>query len=186
MKASLRLTLQIIFALALILFIVPLFLPSGYTITATIDIKAPRQRVFNQVNTLKNQEKWSPFEQDSTLINHYEGPASGKGAKRIWNSLHSGSGTEEIISSKPYTRVQTKINFGAPGRALEEWNFSSEKEFTRVKWKLHIDKLQYPFGKWVGLLLRKSMKQLMETGLYTLKTVSEKEAGKQKPTIPQK
>ncbi len=180
MKASLRLTLQIIAVITLILFIVPLFLPSGFTVTSSLDIKAPQKIIFNEVNTLKNQEKWSPFEQDTTLINRYEGPVSGTGAKRSWTSLHSGSGTQEIIGSEPFHRIKTAINFGAPGRAFETWQFVPAGDLTHVKWSLDIDRLQYPFGKWLGLLMRKSLKQIMAKGLDRLKTVSLEAYKKQK------
>ena len=177
MKDSLRLTLQIMAGIFAIFFTVPVFLPSGYTITATTEIKAPPKIVFNEVNVLRNWKIWSQFEQDSTMVNHYEGPAAGVKAKRTWTSQHTGNGSIEITRSVPYRFIETKTDFGAPGKATGRWIFSNTNGNTQVSWELHISGLQYPFGKWLGIILKKSMKPVLEKGLEALKTTVEEKSG---------
>lgn len=179
MKSSLRLTLQVIVVVFALFFLVPVFLPSGYTITVKENINAPVSLVFNQVNNLRNRKAWSPFEQDPTLKNHFEGPAAGAGAKRIWTGMKSGKGSMEIVHSVPYKSIDTETDFGTPGTTKSHWVFQQEGNLTKVTWQMHIGGLQYPFGKWLGLFLKKSIKQILSTGLDALKIVSEEKAGKQ-------
>jgi hypothetical protein len=174
MKSSLRLTLQIIMVIFGLFFLIPVFLPSAYTVTATKEIHAPAAVIFHKINHLKTRKTWSPFEQDPTMKIRYEGPQEGVGAKSIWKSQRSGNGTLEITQATPYRSLKTVMNFSAPGKVTGEWTLTTEEDHTKVSWKLHIKGLQYPFGKWVGILLRKSMKQILESGLDALKIVSEK------------
>ncbi len=179
MKASLRLTILIIAGIIILLLVIPVFLPDDVTIEASTEIKASPKVVYNEVNVLRNWKKWSPFETDSTMANKYEGPAAGIGAKRSWTSKHNGNGNIMITRSEPYHLIETKMNFGAPGAAEGRWTFSNEQGKTQVRWQLHIQKLQYPFGRWLGLLLKKMMMPVLEDGLSKLKSVTEK----QKPVL---
>ncbi len=182
MKASLRLTLQIIFVVFILFFLIPLFLPSTYTITADRIINAPDSVVFNLVNNLRTRKQWSPFMQDFTMKNTFSGPAEGVGAKRSWHSKKSGSGNIEIVQSVPYKVIKTNMDFGAPGTATGYWTFKPYEEGTKVSWQLHFSGLQYPFGKWLGLFLKKSIRQILESGLDALKIVAEDDSARNKET----
>jgi len=185
MKASLRLTLLIIGAIILIFMIIPVFLPGDVTVEATTEIEASPEIVFNEVNVLRNWKAWSPFEDDSTMIDKYDGPDKGVGARRTWTSRHMGNGSIIITKSVPWQLIKTKLDFGAPGAAEGRWTFTSEHGETQVKWQLHILRLQYPFGKWLGLTLTKMMTPVLEKGLNSLKIITEKQkaapAPKKKP-----
>jgi len=176
MKASLRLTLLIIGAIIILVMAIPVFLPGDVTVEATTEIKASPETTFNEVNVLRNWKKWSPFEDDSTMIDKYSGPDKGVGAKRTWTSRHLGNGNMVITKSVPWQLIETKLDFGAPGAAEGRWTFSDKHGKTLVKWQLHILRLQYPFGKWLGLIMDKTMKPVLEKGLNNLKII----IGKQK------
>jgi len=178
MKSSLRLTIQIIVVIFILFFLVPVFLPSGYTITVKQTIHAPVSVVFNEVNNLKNRKYWSPFEQDATLKSRFEGPVAGTGAKRFWSGKKAGKGSMEIVRSVPGKSIDIEMDFGTPGTTKSHWRFKPDGNHTRVTWQLHIDGLQYPLGKWLGLFLKKSIRQILSSGLDALKTVSEEKAGK--------
>jgi len=175
MKASLRLTLLIIVAIVLIFMAIPVFLPGDVTVEVTTEIKASPETVFNEVNVLKNWKSWSPFEADSTMINKYSGPDKGVGASRIWTSRHMGNGNMVITKSVPWQLIETKQDFGAPGGAEGRWTFTNKDGKTEVKWQLHILRLQYPFGKWLGLIMNKMTTPVLEKGLNNLKIITEKQ-----------
>ncbi len=175
MKASLRLTLLIITSIIVIFMVIPVFLTGNITVEASTEIKAPPKVVYNEVNVLRNWKRWSPFETDSTMVNKYEGPAAGTGARRSWTSKHNGNGKIMITKSEPDSLIETKMDFGAPGVAEGRWTFSNEQGKTRVRWQLQIQKLQYPFGRWLGLLLKKMMTPVLENGLSKLKSIAEKQ-----------
>lgn len=178
MKSSLRLTIQLIVVVFILFFLVPVFLPSSYTITVSRVVKAPVAVVFEQVNNLKNRKAWSPFEQDPTLKSHFEGPVAGTGAKRFWSGKKSGKGSLEIVRSVPGKSIDIVMDFGTPGNTKSHWTFVKEGNHTKVTWQFHIAGLQYPFGKWLGLFLRKSVKQILSSGMDALRVVSEKKAEK--------
>ncbi len=154
---------------------VPVFLPGDVTVEATTEIKASPETVFNEVNTLRNWKSWSPFEDDSTMTDKYAGPVEGVGAKRTWTSQHMGNGNMVITKSIPGQLIGTKLDFGAPGAAEGRWTFTDDHGKTRVKWQLHILKLQYPFGKWLGLIMNKMTTPVLEKGLNNLKMIIEKQ-----------
>ncbi len=175
MKASLRLTLLIITSIIVLFMIIPVFLTGDITVEASTEIKASPEVVYNEVNVLRNRKKWSPFENDSTMVNKYEGPPAGTGARQSWTSKHNGNGKIMIIKSEPDSLIETKMDFGATGAAKSRWTFRNEQGKTRVRWQLQIQRLQYPFGRWLGLLLKKTMTPVLENGLSKLKSVAEKQ-----------
>jgi len=175
MKASLRLTLLIITSIIVIFMVIPVFLTGNITVEASTEIKASPEVVYNEVNVLRNWKKWSPFETDSTMVNKYEGQAAGTGARRSWTSKHNGNGKIMITKSEPDSLIETKMDFGAPGAAAGRWTFSDKQGKTLVRWQLQIQRLQYPFGRWMGLLLKKMMTPVLENGLSKLKSIAEKQ-----------
>ena len=80
-----------------------------------------------------------------------------------------------ITKSEPDSLIETKMDFGAPGAAEGRWIFRNEQGKTRVRWQLQIQRLQYPFGRWLGLLLKKMMTPVLKDGLSKLKSVAEKQ-----------
>jgi ribosome-associated toxin RatA of RatAB toxin-antitoxin module len=174
MKA-LKLTIIIMIALMVLFLIIPVFLPAQAEASDQIGIKAKPERVFEAVNRLQNWKQWSPFETDSTMTNTYEGKQAGVGAIRHWKGQKMGEGSIEIVQSKPYTIIETRLNFGPQGKGKGQWHFEQQGDFTRVTWHLQIDSLQYPFGKWLGLIMPGMMKKMIDQGLNKLKTVSEKQ-----------
>jgi len=174
MKASLRFTLIIIGAIIILVMAIPVFLPGDVTVEATTEIKASPEIVFNEVNVLRNWKSWSPFEDDSTMIDKYAGSGKGVGAKRTWTSRHLGNGNIVITKSVPGQLIRTKLDYGAPGAAEGRWTFTDDHGKTRVTWQLHILRLQYPFGKWLGLIMDKMMVPVLEKGLNNLKIKIEK------------
>ncbi len=171
MKA-LKLTLTIIFLIIVLFLIIPVFLPTHVGAESSITMKAKPELVFEQVNVLKNWKNWSPFETDSTMVNTYEGPEQGVGAQRHWKGQKMGTGSIKIVLSHPFSDIETQLNFGPQGQGKGRWHFQQKGDQTFVKWHLQINKLQYPFGRWLGLIMPEMIKKLIDQGLNNLKTVS--------------
>src|SRR5688500_2478865 len=76
-------------------------LPGTTQVSPSTVIKAPAQYPYEQVNTLNNWEKWSPWHQmDTAMTLSYEGPESGAGAKYSWISEEMGNGSLAITNSQ--------------------------------------------------------------------------------------
>jgi len=172
MKALKILGIIILFLIAVFL-IIPLFLPHAVNISAEKTIHAKPETVFEQVNNLKNWKRWSPFEMDTTMVDTFEGPESGVGAKRTWTGEHSGTGSLITVKSEPYKLIENKLIFGEnDDGATGIWNFQKTGDGVKVTWTIFINDLKYPFERWYGLLSRSVMEPLMKRGLDSLDTIA--------------
>ncbi len=171
----LKLTVTIILILVVLILVLPLFLSKNVDVSGSKCMKASRGNVFEQVNVLKNWQNWSPFTSDSTMQVTYEGNDEGVGAKYIWTGEKVGNGSLEIVKSEPGKYIKTKLDFGPQGTAAGEWEFGTKGDSTCVTWTIHIYNLQYPFGRWLGLMMKSGMKPVIDKALTKMKRVVEHE-----------
>lgn len=110
-------------------------LPRDYQVERSVEIAAPPERVFAEINSLKKWGSWSPWlARDKTINNTYSGPDEGVGAKVSWTSEHSGEGSQTITKSEPNESVETNLDFGGMGSATAYFRFSPAGSGTRVVW----------------------------------------------------
>ena len=171
----LKLTVLIIVVIIVLFLAVPFFLPGTVVITQNQCMKAVPELPFLQVNELKNWENWSPFTDDSTAVITYNDIANGVGAGYSWKGQKLGKGSLAIVKSEPYRYIETKIDFGPQGTVKGSWNFQPANDSTCVTWSLTIDNLKYPFGRWLGLMIKGGMKPMMKNGLVKMKEIVEPE-----------
>jgi hypothetical protein len=170
---SLKLTVVIILIIVVLVLVIPLFLPGSVKVSGDKCMKAPVELVFNQVNVLKNWKKWSPFISDTTMKISYEGAESGVGAKYSWAGDKVGNGKLEIVKSEQNEYIETKLDFGPQGTAGGEWRFITKEDSTCVSWTINIYDLQYPFGRWLGLMMKSGMKPVIDKALTKMKNIVE-------------
>jgi hypothetical protein len=172
--------------IALIVLIVVLagigaMLPSTYRVERSATIAAPAEVVFDQVNTLKKNEAWSPWmKNDPTVKISYSGPEAGVGAVSSWTSEHSGNGSQTIKESVPGQSLTTYLDFGKMGNANGIWTFSQTGEATKVTQAMVGDAGKNPFKHLMNLAMDKMLGKYFEQGLASLKDVSEKRAAEVK------
>ncbi|MBN2669562.1 MAG: SRPBCC family protein [Bacteroidales bacterium] len=157
------------------LLVIAVFLPSKQTLVASIEINASSDKVFDQVNTLKNWSNWSPFqENDSSMTVSFEGNESGVGAIQKWSSPRGDKGIMEILISEKNNSIVNKIAFEGAGQATGEWIFNLNVDKTNVKWSLTLEDLSYPVGRFMGLFAEAMMQPVLMKGLKNLQSVCEK------------
>ena len=167
------LTLVIIIGLAVI---VAFFLPRKVKVQRSIVINAPVEVVFEQVNTLKNWEKWSPWHKlDTAMKITYEGPASGAGASYTWasNHEHVGNGKLTIESSVAYDSITTITDFMENGIATGLYTFTKSDSGVLVTWYIISDMGMNPIGRWFGLAMDGMVGPDFEKGLASIKQIAE-------------
>jgi effector-binding domain-containing protein len=173
MKALLKI-LYFFLALFVLMLLVGIFLPIKSHIESSILINASPELIFGQVNTLKNWEKWSPWQAaDPSLKLTYRGPVSGVGAAYSWTSDHSGAGIMSITECIPYSYLQIELDFGERGNAKVPWHFEQKVKSTKVTWAFDNEKMSY-FERYFMILFMKNMMNHFNIGLTKLKEVSEK------------
>jgi hypothetical protein len=166
-----------ILGLILLVVIVSLFISSKVHVERSVVIKAPAPIVFEQVNTLKNWEKWSPWaDYDTNMVMQYEGPASGEGASYSWKSdvEQVGSGKLTITKSIPFDTVYNEMDFMENGKGMAYFALSKSDTGTNLTWAMETDMGWNPIGKIVGLFMDKMVGPDFEKGLSRIKEVSEK------------
>ncbi len=144
------------------------FLPKNVHTEGSSVIKAPAKQVFEQVNNFKNWTKWSPFQTDTTMINQFEGPESGVGAKMIWTSANSGNGSQTITESVPDLFIKTDLDFMEEGSAFSIYTFEPHGDSTIMKWSTDMLDLGYPLGRFMGLFMNGMMQSYYKIGFENL------------------
>ena len=132
-------TLEAIGIMVALFTMLGVMLPRTSEAEKSIVIHASVQEVFEEVNNLKNWERWSPWlTEDPNIKLHYEGPATGLGAKVRWTSEDPriGNAYQEIISVTPCKEiVLTWDTEGNYEPATTTWTFEELKDGrTKVTW----------------------------------------------------
>jgi len=160
-------------ALVALFLIVAIFLPKESKMEFTIDINAPADIVFTQVNSLQNWEHWSPFTENMVnMKSTYKGPTEGVGNQHIWKSDKE-NGEMKIVVSESNKHIETALDFYENGQGKGYWNFAENNGQTHVVWGFIVDDLDYPVARWVGLFFDKMMAPIFNKGLNNLKSYCE-------------
>jgi len=165
----------IILGMTTLLILASFLLPRQVHVERTIMVDAPANIIYNQVNTLKNWENWSPWHKldpEMTLV--YSGPASGVGSKYIWESKKVGSGALTITESHHHSFIATEMDFMEQGTATSNFRFEPLNGGTQVTWSMDTDMGLNPISKYMGLFMDRMVGADFEKGLANLKDFSEK------------
>lgn len=168
-----KLVLASTIVIVAIFLIFPIFMSNHIDIEASIGIQAPAQIVFGQINNIHNQKRWDPFPNDSIDSDSIPSPVEGIGAQRIWVKGDTVLRRLVIKKSEPFRYVEAVLLFGEKQGAVEQWSLSGDSVQTNVDWEFHIKDLNYPFGRWLGLIMQHSMQPALMKGLERLKKISE-------------
>ncbi len=173
MKALKIIGIILLILIALFL-LVALFLPKGVNMKDSIVINKPASLIFKQVNDFHNWNAWSPFvEMYSDMVNTYEGPEKGVGAKNAWTSKQSGNGSMTITQSIPYSKVVSDLDFGQKNPGVNSFELEETPEGTKVTWSVEIADMGYPMGRYIAMMMPGMMEPVFKKGLENLKKVTE-------------
>lgn len=148
------------------------FLPASVHVERSMVIRAEPAAIFPYVNNYRKFNEWSPWApRDPNAEYTFSGPEEGTGAKMTWRSDNEqvGSGSQEIIESKPSETVVTALDFGEMGTAQASFRLQPEDSGTKVTWTLDTPEIANPIGRWMGLLLDNLIGADYEEGLARLK-----------------
>jgi effector-binding domain-containing protein len=105
----------------------------------------------------------------------YSGPVTGVGAKMSWvgDPKSVGSGSQEIVESRPYELVKAALDFGDQGKATAQFVLAKEGSGTRVTWGFDTDLGMNPVARYFGLMFDSMIGKDYEKGLAGLKALAE-------------
>ncbi len=169
----LKTAVLVLVALAVLVFGRGAFLPKDFRVERSIEIDAPPEVVFDEVNSLREWDAWSPWKaKDPSIQNEYSGPESGVGAKVRWTSENSGEGTQTITLSERPTRIETALDFGDMGQPNADWTFEPTGDGTKVTWGLS-GTAAGPLGGYFAKMMDGWVGADYEDGLARLKALVE-------------
>lgn len=151
------------------------FLPSKVHVERSQAINAPSEIIHEQINNLKNWNRWSPwYKMDTAVKIEYNGIDTGAGASYKWASMNKkvGSGSMTITSSSADS-ICTAMDFMENGIATGKFVFLKENNTTKITWMMEMDMGMNPIGRIFGLFMDKMIGPDFESGLANLKQFAE-------------
>ena len=172
----LKLLLLALVVLLVLLAGIGLALPRQVHVERSTSIDAPAATIFALVDGFSMFNQWSPwYGLDPSAQYIFKGPARGVGARMTWrgDSETVGSGSQEIIESRPFERVRSSLDFGFQGTATSQFTLTPQGGRTKVTWGLDTDLGLNPVSRYFGLVFDRMIGPDYEKGLLGLKKLAE-------------
>jgi hypothetical protein len=173
-------TFFLLFAIILLILVVALFFPKSYEVKREVIINQSKYEVFNFVNQLKNQDRYSVWQKmDPNMEKSYTGVDGTVGFTSSWKSEKRdvGSGTQTILRLVEEDSMVCQIAFKEPFESVNQNYFtftSVDTAKTRVEWGFQ-GRFPYPLNLFAALMDMESMiGKDFQQGLENMKRILEK------------
>jgi len=169
--------LLVVAGIIALLLIVAIFMKREHYVKCEITINAPRQKVFDYLKLLKNQDTFNKYATtDSNRKEEFKGTDGTVGYIYSWSgNKNAGEGEKEIINIIEGKKIETEIRFVKPmttsATIIMETESLSDNQ-TKVTWS-NAGKLKYPLNIMVPMFQKMFAKD-MDISLSTLKNILEK------------
>jgi uncharacterized protein YndB with AHSA1/START domain len=150
-------------------------LPGSYHVERSIEIQAPADKVFTQINDLKHWQSWTVWASQDPEMSYETSPVSaGVGAWQKWTGPKSGTGEMELTASEPPTRVSYTLYFPEfDSRSTGDVLIEPAAQGVKVTWTNGGPLGSNPLMRWMGLMFDRILGGDFESGLERLKRTSE-------------
>lgn len=152
-----------------------MMLSPAFSVTRSVVVDAPPQKVYAFVADPRGWKQWSVWNRrDPAMAITYSGPASGAGAAWSWQSRSEGDGRMTFTSVEPGRRVAFDLElagFDAVSKGV--LRFEPEGAGTRVTWTMDGNLGGNPLYHWFALFADPMMGPDFEHGLANLKASAE-------------
>ena len=169
--------LLVIASIIALLLIIALFTKKEYSIQCKISINASKEKVFDYIKQLKNQDNFNKWVMvDPQMKREYKGTDGTVGFIYAWNgNKKAGEGEQEIKNITEGKSIETEIRFVRPFPGIAYANLVTESvsaNQTKVIWS-NTGTMNYPMNIMVSMV-EKMLAKDMDTSLSTLKNILEK------------
>jgi hypothetical protein len=160
-----------------LLLIIAIFMKREHYVKREIIINAPRQKVFDYLRLLRNQEEFNEHAMVAPdRKREFKGTDGTVGYIYSWRGdKNAGEGEKEIMNIVEGERIETEIRFVKPmaavGRIIMETEPLSSNQ-TRVHWS-NAGTLKYPINIMIPMV-EKNVAKGMNSSLLNLKNILEK------------
>jgi uncharacterized protein YndB with AHSA1/START domain len=169
--------LLVVAGIIALLLLMALFMKKEHYVKREIIINAPRQKVFDFLKLLKNQDQFNKWAKTDPNRNwEFKGTDGTVGFIIAWNgNKKAGEGEKEIMNIIEGKRIETQIRFVRPMATVANVIMETETvpgNQTRVS-LINSGTLKYPMNIFIPIAESKFPKD-MDTSLSTLKNILEK------------
>jgi hypothetical protein len=178
---ALSITILVIAAIIALLLIIALFMKKGYQTYSEIIIHAPRQKVFDYLKHIKNQDnfnKWVMMDLD--MKKEYRGNDGTVGFIYAWNgNKEAGEGEQEIKAISEGKNIEMEIRFIRPFAGIAHAEMATESvsnDLTKTSWST-ASQMKYPLNIMLPFIV-KMLEKDMGASLTTLKNILENTANR--------
>ncbi|KMQ65634.1 hypothetical protein ACM46_07100 [Chryseobacterium angstadtii] len=176
MKTFFKILVAIIILAALYVLIAMFAFDKKYHFEQSVVINAPKEKVWQNVGSLKAYNVWDPFSKaDKDIVITYSGAGDKVGDSYHWKGNDEvGEGEQSITELVPNEKMITKLHFIKPfeGDAVATFVLTPEGSGTKVTWAL--DNELNTMMKIMKPMMDMNMKKMFDQGLGDLKKVAEK------------
>ncbi len=164
-----------IVGVVVVLLIIGFVLPGKMEISKSISINAPATYIFEEINNLENNQKWSYwnnlYKDDMKVA--YGDIKSGVGAVSEWDGSESGKGKMTITESIPNKSIKMDLDFMEQGTAKSWYTFEPDGAGTKITTGFATDMGMNPIGRWIGVFMKPEMEKAFDYNLNELKKLAE-------------
>ena len=157
-----------------VLLIIGFVLPGKMELSKSITVNAPAGYVFEEINNLENNPKWSYWNNlYKDMKVSYGNVKAGAGAISEWDGEESGKGKMTITESIPDKSIKMDLDFMEQGTAQSWYTFEPDGEGTKITTGFTSDMGMNPIGRWMGVLMKPEMEKAFDYNLTKLKEIAE-------------
>src|SRR5260221_12133478 len=174
---TLIIILLVIAGIIALLLIIAFLMKREHYVNREIIINAPRQKVFDYLKLLKNQDEFNEHAMAAPdRKREFKGTDGTVGYIYAWSgNKNAGEGEKEIKNIVEGERIETEIRFVKPMAATASIIMETESlsdNQTKVNWS-NAGTLKYPVNIMIPMMEKHVMKD-MDSSLSTLKNILEK------------
>lgn len=161
--------------LILLAVIIGFIMPAKSVCERSLEMKASPATVFEQINTLKNWDNWSPWkEMDPKMVNSYNSVASGVGAEMSWEGPDAGKGKMVVTDSKMNNYVKTDLFFGDMTPSQCTYLVEPTKTGTKLTFRMESDNGWNPFYRLMSGLFKGMLEKQFDKGMKNISDYTDK------------
>lgn len=152
--------------IGLVLFLMSLPLRSSVSVSKSVLVNIPREKVSSFVMDLHEWSHWNPMLQDSLAAYHFEGN------HKVYWTAHDGK--TNAIELRLFTPDSAYAIFSTNGRPAFESGLSvtqntGSNQFTKIDWWIHEELGWLPWEKFYGLFTESLKEEYLDKSLQSLK-----------------
>jgi effector-binding domain-containing protein/uncharacterized membrane protein len=157
-----------------VLLIIGFVLPGKMELSKSITVNAPAGYVFEEINNLENNPKWSYWNSIyKDMKVSYGNIKAGAGAISEWDGEESGKGKMTITESIPDKSIKMDLDFMENGSAESWYTFEPDGAGTKITTGFNTDMGMNPLMRWMGVFMKPEMEKAFDYNLNKLKEIAE-------------